>query len=329
MLGIAGVLESALQIILPVILVRALSPEAFGDYRIVWLLASTALAIFPLALPQSLFHFLPKAEPALRPRLVGNVWLFVTLSGLTAAALLVLSWSWWPASISGLQRYSLLAPAFLALWVMGSLMDVLPTADGNLRWQACAMAALAVFRTSALGLAAVVSRDAWFVLLAMTIFALTKVLLVPLYSLTAASSRGLALQYPLLVRQVRYALPFAVGNALFMLRIQAVQWIVATHFPPDVFALISIAAVVIALINSSALVRTGAERPSPSDTDCGWMPMKVTVTALDEEIRRLITGRGIICVLNVMWGMRSSGMTRMSPGAPPKSAASMMMTRGG
>jgi O-antigen/teichoic acid export membrane protein len=247
LLGLAGMLEYGLQLVLPVILVRTLTPEAFGDYRLLWLLAGTALAIFPLAVPQSLFHFLPQAEPADRPRLVGNAWLFVTLSGLTAAALLLLSWSWLPASVAGLQRYSLLAPAFLALWVMGSLIDVLPTADGNARWQAQSMALLALLRTLALGLTAVLSRDAAFVMLAMCVFALTKGLLVPLYARTGASVRGLALNGPLLASQLRYALPFAVGNALFMLRVQAEQWIVAAYFPPEVFALISIAAIVLSV----------------------------------------------------------------------------------
>jgi O-antigen/teichoic acid export membrane protein len=251
-LGAAGLIEYGLQVVLPIILVRTLTPEAFGDYRLVWLLAITAVGIFPLAMPQSLFHFLPQAGSVERQQLVGNAWLFVTLSGLTAAVLLSLSWSLLPASVAGLQRYSLLAPAFLLLWVMSSLIDVLPTADGNARWQAVAITALAVLRALALGLTAVLTRDVGLVLLVMCAFALIKTLLVPLYAWTAASSRGLAIQLPLLVRQVRYAAPFAVGIALFLLRVQADQWLVAAYFPPEVFALISIAAIVLSI---STLIR--------------------------------------------------------------------------
>lgn len=252
LLGIAGMVEYGLQLILPVILVRTLTPEAFGEYRLVWLLASTALAIFPLAVPQSLFHFLPQANQSDRPKLVGNALLFVTIGGLATAALLLLIWSWLPAAVVGLQRYSVLAPAFLALWVIGSLMDVLPTADGHARWQALATVALAVLRTVAIGLVALLGRDVDFVLLAMCVFALTKAALIPLYAHTAASSRGLAIDVQMLGRQVRYALPFAVGNAFFLLRVQADQWIVAANFPPEVFALISIATVALSI---STLVR--------------------------------------------------------------------------
>src|SRR5262245_33826812 len=85
-LGMAGMVESALQLLLPVLLVRSLSQDAFGDYRLVWLLAGSAVAIFPLYVPQSLFHFLPRGTPDDRPILAGNAWLFVIISGSLAAA---------------------------------------------------------------------------------------------------------------------------------------------------------------------------------------------------------------------------------------------------
>jgi len=251
-LGVAGLLEYTLQFLLPVILVRTLTPEAFGDYRLVWLLATSALAIFPLAIPLSLFHFLPKAAAPERPVLVGNALLFVALSGLAATALLLLTWRWMPESIAGLQEYSLLVPVFLGLWVAGSLLDVLPTADGNPHWQAGAIVGLGILRTAALGLAAILSQDVSVVLMALCLFALTKTLLALLYARISASTPGLALQGSLLLSQISYALPFAIGNALFLLRVQADQWIVAAFFPPDVFALISIATVSMAV---SSLIR--------------------------------------------------------------------------
>ena len=238
--------------VLPVLLVRTLSPEDFGNYRLVWLIAMTALAFFPLAMPLSLFNFLPKAGPMDRPRLVGNALLFLTLSGALAAMLLALNWSWLPASVSALQRFDALVPGFLGLWVIGSLLDTVPTADGNARWQAKATIGFAIVRTAALALAAVLSRDLTTVLVTMCIVALVKALLVPIYALAVSPPAGLALDFALLKRQLRFSLPFAVGSALFLLRGQADQWIVASYFPPEVFALISIAAIVMSV---SSLVR--------------------------------------------------------------------------
>jgi O-antigen/teichoic acid export membrane protein len=241
-----------MQLVLPVILVRTVNPEAFGDYRLVWLIAVTALAVFPMAMPLSLFHFLPQAEARNRPALVGNTWFFVIVNGALAAGLMYATWAWMPESIGNLRRYSGMVPAFLALWVIASLIDVLPTADGNARWQAVAVVSLAILRTLALGLTAAVTGDVTLILLAMCAFALIKALLVPAYSLISASSPGLALNGALLAHQVRYAFPFAIGNAIFLLRAYSDQWIVAAYFPPEVFALISIAAIV---LSASSLIR--------------------------------------------------------------------------
>jgi O-antigen/teichoic acid export membrane protein len=252
MLGMAGMVESALQLLLPVLLVRSLSQEAFGNYRLVWLLAGTAIAIFPLYVPQSLFHFLPRGTPEDRPILAGNAWLFVIISGSLAAAVFTLAWPQLPSSIQGLQRYSMLAPTFLGLWIMGSITDVLPTADGNARWQATSKIVLAMMRTSAVGITAVVTQDAGTVLLVMCFVALIKTLLVPLYAYTGATQHGLGIQPALLIRQVKYAFPFGVGTTFFLLRIQADGWIVASFFEASVFALLSVASVVLPI---STLVR--------------------------------------------------------------------------
>ena len=252
MLGMAGIVDFVLQLFLPVLLVRSLSQEDFGDYRLVWLLASTATAIFPLYVPQSLFHFLPCGTPGEKPILAGNAWLFVIISGSLAAAVLILTWPQIPSSIQGLQRYSMLVPTFIALWISGSIADVLPMADGNARWQATSKIVLAAIRTSVVGIVAVVTQDAERVLLVMCFAALIRTLFVPLYAYTGAAQRGLGIQPTLLIRQVQYAFPFAMGSALFLLRIQADQWIVAAFFEASVFALLSIAGVVLPI---STLIR--------------------------------------------------------------------------
>ncbi len=252
LLGVAGLIEYGLQLLLPVILVRFLDPEAFGDYRLVWLLGTTALAVFPMFVPGSLFHFLPRATAADRPAYLCNAWVFVMLGGVVAAALLLVSWSWLPSSVAALRQYSGLVPLFLALWVGASLLDVLPTADGRARWQAGAMVALAVLRTAMLGFAAVLAADGATLLAVLCAFAAVKLLLVPAYAASQGLLGRLRLDPALMRRQFLYSLPFAVGNALYLLRVQADQWIVASFFSSSVFALISIAGIALAV---SGLVR--------------------------------------------------------------------------
>lgn len=79
--------DYALQLWLAVILVRQLTTQEFGDHRPVWLV-ETGLILFPLFLPRSLFHFLPRAAPGTRPKLAGNT--FASLFVLRGLALLLL-----------------------------------------------------------------------------------------------------------------------------------------------------------------------------------------------------------------------------------------------
>jgi O-antigen/teichoic acid export membrane protein len=135
---------------------------------------------------------------------------------------------------------------------MGSVVEVLPTADGKAQWQAVAKTTMALARAAALGLAAVLTNDPAVVLLAMCVVACCQAMLLPIYAFGYATTPGLGFRGSLLVEQFRYSALFAIGNAFYHLRIRVDQWIVASYFAPSVFALISIAAVVLSV---STLVR--------------------------------------------------------------------------
>ena len=87
-LALAGGIEYALQVAIPVILVRTLPQADFAQFRLLWLLASTVLALLPLFMPNSLFYFLARAEtPERRAQTIGNVLLY--LVGMALLLLLV------------------------------------------------------------------------------------------------------------------------------------------------------------------------------------------------------------------------------------------------
>jgi O-antigen/teichoic acid export membrane protein len=246
-LAVAGLLEYALQMALPVILVRHLTKQEFGDYRLMWLVATTGLILFPLFLPQSLVYFLPRAAPGTRPKLVGNTFVSLfALGGLSFLLLLVLM-PVLPGSVAGLQRYSPLVQIFAGTWILASILDVLPNADGRAEWQACATVCLATLRAAALSGAAVASGDVGWVLVAMCGVATVKVGIALAYALFAAQETGLGFDRQLARLQLNFSLPFAVAEGLFALRVQADQWVVAANFSNTAFALISIASMVLVL----------------------------------------------------------------------------------
>jgi len=246
-LAMAGGVEMGLQVLMPVILVRYLDVAGFGHYRLLWLMALTTFAIAPCFMPQSMFYLLPRAaEPRARAILLGNTLVYLVTAGLLGA-LLTSGWNpWMPAAARELFTLSAGKSAlFIGLWTIGSLFDVLPTADGHARWQARATVLIAVFRTAALGLAAFLTGDVDWVIGAMLAVIGAKLLALLYY----IGSRAGPLRRPLgfdgqrLRAQLHYALPFALGNALFLLRAQADQWVVASLLSTASYAMFSIGAV--------------------------------------------------------------------------------------
>lgn len=243
-LAVAGGIEYGLQLAMPIILVRYLDATAFGQYRLLWLLAGTTLAIAPAFMPQSLFYFLPRAEHGQKRLIIGNVLVYLIAAGCLVGA----ATSGWnpllPEAARSLffQTHGISA-LFLALWVVASMLDVLPMADERTRWQANAIIGIALVRTLLLAGAALATADIVWIVFAMLMVANAKIMLLAYYSHANGEEGKLTWQMTALKKQLVYALPFALGNALFLMRVQADQWVVASMLPPAMYATFSIAAV--------------------------------------------------------------------------------------
>lgn len=244
LLTLAGGLEFGLQLAIPMIFVRFLEPAAFGQYRLLWLMAGTALAIGTAFMPQSLFYFLPRATHRQKRILIGNVLLYLGAVG-CVVALLASAWNpLLPAAARSLFQHTQgLSALFLGCWMLVSVMTVLPTAEGRIGWQAGGDVGLSVLRTILLAGAAVLTREIAWVVAAMVVDALARLVMLLAYLATRRGGARLAWQRSTLQKQLAYALPFACGNALFMLRVQTDQWVVASMLPSALFATFSIAAV--------------------------------------------------------------------------------------
>ena len=243
LLAAAGMFEYAMQLILPMILVRQLQPDVFGDYRLLWLLAASSLALFPLFLPQSLFYFLPRQQPSQRGLIVGNAWWFCAATGCAAGGLVWLALPMMSPAMAHLRTYGAVVPVFLALWVLASLADTLPIADGRAAWQAASTVAVALLRTLLLGGVALTVDGFPAVALAMVVFALIKAATVPMYAWTTAMPFAFGFDASLMATQLRYAFPLALSNGLFLMRAQADQWVAASQVSAAGVALVSIGAV--------------------------------------------------------------------------------------
>ena len=61
-LSIANIVSRAIEFCIPLALVRLLPADAFGGYRILWLIAGTVMIIAPLGMPGSLLYFVPRTD---------------------------------------------------------------------------------------------------------------------------------------------------------------------------------------------------------------------------------------------------------------------------
>jgi O-antigen/teichoic acid export membrane protein len=238
-----------MQFLLPVVLVRCLDTAAFGQYRLLWLAVGTVMAVATLAMPGCLYYFLPRSDGPAKRLYINQTLLFLTVSGLIAAWA-VSPWNpWLPGKMHGLAEHTLLVPAFVLLWVIASLLDLLPTIEERITWQARATFGLATLRTVALSITAVLTRELGPVLLVLLAFAVFKLTLLLVYVAKHHGLRGPLLRWRAFSDQVRHAAPFGASASLYGWREQADQWVAAALFPMGMFASFSIAAILAPLVN--------------------------------------------------------------------------------
>lgn len=248
-LGGANAFEYATQFLLPVVLARCLDTEAFGQYRLLWLAVGTVMAVAPLAMPASLYYFLPRSNRANKRLYINQTLAFLGFTGLLSGWA-VSTWNpWLPETMRGLGEHGAVVPAFVVLWVIASLLDMLPAIEERVMWQAKATVGLAGLRALALSLAAIVTGELGPVLLVLLAFVVFKTGLLLAYVARHHGLRGPVLRRSAFPDQLRYATPFGAAGALYDLRAQADQWVAAALFSLALFASFSVAAVIGTLVS--------------------------------------------------------------------------------
>ena len=247
-LGTANAIDYALQFLLPVVLTRALDAHSFGEYRLLWLAVGTAL-LTPLFMPESLYYFLPRSDRETK-RLYVNQTLPWVFSGALVAALALSPWDpLLPASLGELVgRHSIALPLFAFLWVASYLLDVLPTVDERVGWQAKVIVSLAALRAVALSAVAITTRELGPVLWTLVAFAAVRLGLLLAYIAREHGLGGPFFRREAFAGQVRHASPFGMSGVLYGLRSQADQWVAAALFPAAQFASFSIALVLAPMV---------------------------------------------------------------------------------
>jgi O-antigen/teichoic acid export membrane protein len=248
-LGAVKALDNALQFLLPVVLVRCLDGATFGEYRLVWLVAGTVMALATLGMPGALYYFLPRSDEGERRLYIHQTLAFLAATGMVAAFVVSPLNPWMPATLQPLAKYGGIVPAFILLWVVSAVLDVLPTVEERIPLQAAATISVAVAR------AVLVAGGAWFTHdMSVILWLLLATVLLKFALLTGYIGRFHGWGRPwfdakLFRGQLHYTLPFGFSSACYVLRSQADQWVAATLFALHSFAAFSIAAILGQIVN--------------------------------------------------------------------------------
>jgi O-antigen/teichoic acid export membrane protein len=245
-LGIANISEFAVQLLTPIVLVRILDENGFGDYRLLWLTAATLLAILPMGVTGSLVYFLPRHGLKVQAVFVRQTLFYMFLAGLLGGLALSPLNPVLPDSLGTLAQAHFAAPLFWALWVFGSTADILPNAERRIELQAGLILGMALLRAVAV-IAAAVLGGITAVIEVLALVALAKALLL----LAIPTARyGWHLWFGRLshwLEQAKYAIPVGANAAVYLLRLQADQWLVVVLFGSALYGVYSIGAVAMAL----------------------------------------------------------------------------------
>src|SRR5262249_5140200 len=137
---------------------------------------------------------------------------------------------------------------FAALWIFSWVLDILPTVDERVQWQAKAVVGLSALRAVSLSAAAILTRDLTAVLWVLAAFAAFQAVLLLWYVRRHHGLAGPWFQLEPFAEQIKQSSPFALGGMLNGFRLQGDQWIVATLFSVTQFASFSVATVVAPLV---------------------------------------------------------------------------------
>ncbi|HWH41887.1 MAG TPA: hypothetical protein VNU21_18695, partial [Usitatibacter sp.] len=174
-LGSANAIDYALQFLLPMVLTRTLDPHSFGQYRLLWLAVATLMLIAPMCMPSSLYYFLPRSDRPTQRIYINQALVFVGVAGVISAWALSLWNPLLPGKLRELSEgHGAVVPAFVMLWVFAQTLDILPTADERVGWQARAVVSLSAVRAVTLSAAAVLTHDLYAVFWTLLAFAAVK-----------------------------------------------------------------------------------------------------------------------------------------------------------
>ena len=248
-LMLAKTLAFVFSLALPLLLVRRLNQVEFGVYKQLFLIVGTALVVLPLGFSMNAYYFLPR-ERNRQPEIVLNIMLY----NLVIGGLAYIAFQLWPELLDiifrqpGLTGYAPLVGMVMLLWIVASPLEILPIANGEMKFASAMIVGVQLTRTS-IYLAAVLAFGS---VRALVWAAVAQGVLQTAVLLWYVSSRfyGFWRRFDggLLRRQLSYAVPLGFAGLLFAAQTDLHNYFVSNRLGAAVYAIYAVGTVQLPLI---------------------------------------------------------------------------------
>lgn len=243
-------LTTAVTIISSVVIARMLAKEDLATYRQTFLAYNFVAPFLTLALPTSLYYFLPRQKGLERRTLLGNL-LLLTLMGIVFGAALLFGGSELLArrfnnpELAHTLRF--LAPYALFMLPASALDATLLARDQVARLAVYSVVSRCIYVTALVAACLIFSNPEALVLVNVI---LTGLMLVPSLWLMFRACPGEARlpEMAFLWAMVKYSVPLGLAGILGTLTLQLSNVIVSSMCPPEQFAVYSVGAVELPLV---------------------------------------------------------------------------------
>jgi O-antigen/teichoic acid export membrane protein len=241
-LMLAKTIGFAFTIVLPLLLVRRLSLNEFGNYKQFFVILQSAANLLPMGMHMSTYYFLPRAANSNeKGQIVFSVLIYyLAVSLLTGLAICIFPTIIWSLIRNpDLTRFGRLVAIALPMYVISTLFETVTLADGESRMSALIIVGSNILRTCAIVLVTLIWGTIQSIVLATMIYSCLHVTLFLFYLRDRFGRFWENFKWPLLRSHVSYALPLGVGGLLWSLQMDVHNYFVSHYFGAAVFAIYS------------------------------------------------------------------------------------------
>jgi O-antigen/teichoic acid export membrane protein len=240
----------ALNLAVPLILVRRMSRDEYGTYMQAFQIVTTAVTLLPLGFGLTAYYFLPR-EPEARGRVIKNIVMVIGSLGAVALALftLVPETAYRLTGNPAVSAYGALIGLVIFFWVWSGFLETAVLANEEPLLAPVLVITSQVIRTGLMLAAALWSANLRSLLLASLLHGVVQSLVMLWYLSSRFPGFWRGFDRDLLRRQIVYAGPYTLTALLWIIQTDLHAFVVSNGFGEDRFAIYRVACIQIPFVS--------------------------------------------------------------------------------